>query len=224
MKRKGDFTMDVRFDGHVQRFNFGTGLDLANDIYVAISQSDEDRAVCRCFIDIMAAKEDESYTKIGELNFYAYSTSRCGLDIDAMEFDEFDANETLFELMDAESGDTANYYDVFQALYPYIYVEDAEEVSIFNELSLIALHRFYIEPEYRGNGLGSFIAENLAKIIFEATNIKPLYAFGVLVPDDKSNETKEIQAKTMIGAGFHVAIDEDGEYIFGKCIFDEDVM
>ena len=129
---------------------------------------------------------------------------------------------TLVEVF-SENEDTANYYEVLQTLYPHIRAED-EDIIWGDDVHIIALQRFFIEPEYRGMGIGKFIAENLAKVIFEATNIKSLYCVGVLVPDDGTSATREIQRKTMEGADFCVIEDWDAEYIFGKCIYDEDIM
>ena len=215
--------MYVRFDGHVRRENMYPGVENSKGVSFDIATHGDDQAVCHALIDVMALNKDENYSKIGELEFYSYSVNRCNLELDEEDFEDFDCENILCALMDSENEDTANYYEVLQTLYPRIRAED-EDIIWGDDVHIIALQRFFIEPEYRGMGIGKFIAENLAKVIFEATNIKSLYCVGVLVPDDGTSATREIQRKTMESADFCVVEDWDAEYIFGKCIYDEDIM
>lgn len=216
--------MYVRFDGRIRRENMYPGVENGKGVSFDLATTSDDQAVCHAFIDVMALNEEETYSKIGELEFYSYSANKCNLELEEEDFEDVDAEQILYNLMDAEMEDTANYYEILQILYPQIRVENAEDIIWGDDVHIIALQRFFINPEYRGMGIGKFIAENLAKVIFEATNIKSLYCVGVLVPDDGTSETRAIQAKTMIGADFCVAEDDDGEYVFAKCIYDEDIM
>ncbi len=216
--------LDVRFEGNIIRNTWDSGEEVSKDVFVSVPKRGDTLAWCEVHVDVIGNVDDGPDIKIGELMFYAYNADRCNVNLDAEEFNYFDTDEILFELMDDESEDLMHYYYNLEALYEHIKPYDTEPLFFTSDLHIIALHRFFIEPAYRGLGIGRFIANNLSKIIYGVANIKPAYVVGCLNPDDKSAATKAIQVKTMESANYAVVEDEDGVTIFGKCIFDEDIM
>ena len=216
--------LDVRFEANIVRDTMDGGEEVSKDVSVSVPRRGDSLAWCRVYVDIIGESNTASNIKIGELMFYAYDADRCNVNLDAEEFEYFDPDEILFELMDDESEDLMHYYYNLEALYEHIKPYDTEPLFFADGLHIIALHRFFIEPDYRGLGIGRFIANNLSKIIYGVANIKPAYVVGCLNPDDKSAATKAIQVKTMGNANYAVVEDEDGVTIFGKCIFDEDII
>lgn len=216
--------LEVSFEARIVRDSWDGGEEVSKDVFAFISKRGDNLAWCRVYVDIFGETETAAAVKIGEMMFYAYNASRCDLNLDAEEFEYLDPEETLFALMDDESEDLMHYYYDFGTLYEHIKPYDTEPLFFTEDLHIIALHRLFIEPEYRGLGIGRFIVNNLSKIIFATSNIKPVYVVGCISPDDKTEATKAIQKKTMESANYAILEDEEGHCIFGKCIFDEDII
>lgn len=222
--------LKIYFDGKVSYNTLYDFDDVADGVICDIARRSDELASCTVNIDIMGIncdvnQDEDGFTprKIGELEIHAFNTSRCGLDIHAATFDEFDGEDILFDVMDM-CGDDAAYWHILKDMYDQIRPDEALLLDVWDDTYIIALQRFFINPEFRGKGIGRYIANNLAKIIYNTSNIKPLYVVGVLNPDDDSEETKAIQKRTMESAGITVTTDYRGECQFVGCIFDEDII
>ena len=81
---------------------------------------------------------------------------------------------------------------------------------------ILCLQRFFIDPEYRGNGIGKYIAENITNIVFEVCNINTLYIVGYIKPDDGTEEMKNLQKKLFEKIGCTLLQDHKNNYYFAK--------
>lgn len=224
----------VKFEGVMNHYDDDpcAGENVSKGVICEIIKDSDCLAVSDIDINIIGYEyeDEEDYyadrikpKKIGEIKAYAYDGSKASLNPFARTFENFDGDDILFDLMDMESGDTAFYYEVLQKLYPKIIIPEDSVVIVPEIFHIVALHRLYLEPEYRGKGIGTYIMENISKILYNVANIHSLYVVGVLNPDDHTEETLAIQKKSMKKAGMTVGKLE-GSTIFGGCVLDEQIM
>lgn len=222
--------LSIKFEGHSHKENNDFMMPVSKGVCCDLTNRSDDMGKTFVTIDILASKckddcdsEFINPVKIGELAAWAYGTNHLDLALDGDDFEDFQLSDAFYYKADEDSDDTAFYYSVLEYFYDDIKLDNDIAVDIFDEMHVLFLHRFFIEPEYRSMGIGNFIAQNLSKIFYSIANLKPIYCVGILNPDDKTEETKQIQIRTMENANFEVG-EIDGSTVFAGCIYDEDIM
>ena len=173
--------------------------------------------------------DDEIIKGIGEIRFHAYNLSNLGFNYFEQKWTEANKHSHLSIAMDVDSSDTEFYYSVFKKVYTktvsIIPFDEWDNMTFaITEGYLITLDRVYIKPEFRGQGIGQYIHENLFKIIYSEFNIVPLFAVGICVRDKGEPENMlEIQKKVLKNNGFSV-FKHKASTAFCKYIYDNDFM
>jgi len=72
---------------------------------------------------------------------------------------------------------------------------------IFHNTFLAYISKFYVDPEYRGRGIGKFLIHNLYDILLYTLNIH-VRCFTIIPRDDVSSDMKKIMIKTIEDAGY----------------------
>lgn len=223
--------LEIKFEGNCELGDFSIDK-VSENVECIIAKTNKENGYKEAIIKILAKEykdfddydnPENEYKEIGELFMYLYSANQLDLDLMAHNLDELDRNENLFIFMDAESGDTSSYYEILREMYPKIRIDEMEAANLYDDVHLIALQRFFINEEYRGKKIGTYIMKNFAKILSSTININPIYVVGILEPDDKTKETKDIQKKTMKKAGIKIA-KFDGMDVFAGRVLDPDIF
>ena len=184
-------------------------------------------------IDGYAYNEEDDDGKIieniGEIRFHAYNLSNLGFNYFEQNWSDANKHSHLSIAMDVDSSDTDFYHSVFKKAYTKaasaISFDEWDNMTFsITEGYLITLDKVYIKPEFRGQGIGQYIHENLFKIIYTEFNIVPLFAVGICVPDrDEPENMLEVQKKLLKKNGFSVFKHKDST-AFCKFIYDNDFM
>ena len=215
--------LGIRFDSTTSRSNNFMEGSVCENVFCEAVMTARELGSMTVNVDVMGFDTEtyDDYGKIGELVFSAFGRNSCNLNPYAKTFDKFDHSGQLGFVMDAD-GDTYECYKILEKMYSKIRI-DPVVCDVDEDVHIICFHRFFINPEYRDKGVGKCITQNLSKILYTAANIKPLYVVGVLAPDDKTDETKKIQKKTMKSAKMILG-KHNGQDVFAGCIFDEELM
>ena len=221
--------MYIRFVGHVCPIeeNYHTKGELT----FAFSSDPIELGCSQVLIDIMAYDEQDSEVgKIGEIELYSFNANHLGLDMFANNFDDFDPEGDLLEIMDNQSQEMYQYYNILsqyfmdaKASFPdEAALEDCIEI-LDSDLSFVVLQRFFINPDWRKKGIGSFIMKNFSKIVYSSSHVDPVLVVGIINPDDRTDETKSVQKKLFKDAGYLVDKDDVGNDVFAGYTWDWDV-
>lgn len=206
--------------------NFGLYDDVSENLVTSLSLNKEDRGVEPFVIkiDVLGSEVDnESFekvskaVKIGELEFYAFNLNDAQCDLLAEDFPSFDYDDILDYYMGGFNEDTYNYLNAFKKMYSKVFNNDPDYVyQLEGEPYILCLQRFFIEPEYRGKGVGNYIAKNLMEIVYNVCNIRALYFIGYIKPDDGTDEMKKVQKNLFEKIGCTLLKDHRNNYYFAK--------
>lgn len=220
----------LQFVGYQQRYpNF---FSLHNDFLDNAYESEYGYKMFsgRIVINGISYDEDDNESiieGIGEIHFHAFNLANLGFDYTYQDWPHANKNSHLAFAMDVDSVDTNLYYSIFQRGYTKAAsaVEGWEDMTFaITEGYLITLDRVYIKSEYRQQGIGQYIHQNLFKILYTEFNIVPLFAVGICVPDKGESENMlKVQKKVLTNNGYSV-FKCSNETAFCKYIYDNDFM
>jgi GNAT superfamily N-acetyltransferase len=172
---------------------------------------------------------ENTIENIAAIDFHAYNLANLGFDYFNQDWSHADKHSKLVFAMDVDSADTELCHLIFKRGYTKtasaVPFEKWQDMTFaITEGYLITLDRVYIKPEYRKQGIGQYIYENLFKILYTEFNIVPLFAVGFCVPDKGEPENMlEVQKKLLKNNGFNV-YKCNNETAFCKFIYDNDFM
>ena len=158
--------------------------------------------------------EDDD-TVIATMEIRAYSLRAYGVNLADNKEDTFSVSY-LDEVMSEQDSDNSHYFAVFEDNYDEMISSvseaDIEELAFWNDDTyLICLHKFVVNPEYRGKGIAVALLKNLRYICKHCFNILPVVLVGTCVPNANEPEgMKEIQMKTFKKAG--CVVTDNGDF------------
>ncbi len=123
--------------------------------------------------------ENFAYENIGYVRFHAYNLDLLGFDCNSGVFENAN-NKELKDIMKRNS-ESSMYYQIFEKGFDLVKSNNCSR-DLRTTNYLITLDRIYIDNRYRNKGVGTYIYQNLLKLLHIYFDIEPTYIVGVVIP------------------------------------------
>ena len=185
-------------------------------------------------LKILGYIEDEDdlgygdYVEVGELRFHAYNLDKLGFFTSHKDFKKANKKSSLLYVMDMDSADNETYFRIFEAGYKDAWKDmkaaKVKDMDFESNQYLITFDRFYIDKEYRNQGIANYIHSHLFELLYTYFNITPTFMVGVCNPDaGEPEDMKAVQENIMKKHGFRV-FQFNKDTAFCKCIYNRDFL